>query len=823
MRATTQLDINTSAALISVFDLLLEDQNDTVNFTNNLANGLGAVSIVGGAGSETVTLNATTLGGNLGLDVETVTVAAGANVNVGTNAITAGGSNVTFNGASTVTAATFTAGTLNISAGTVNLNADTTATTLNLSGSGVLSGSGDVTLSGTSSTWTTGTYTGTGQLIVSSGATLTLSGSLQRAFGTGTLVNEGTVLWTGGNIDVIGNGTVVNRGLFDVQGNGAFGDQGTGVGTITFNNELGATLRKSVGTGLTAFGSSGAVGGTPNGVNLTNAGTIDVQTGTLSINHSFAGLPTGTSTGTGIFAVAAGAALQFGATNTLTASSVVTGAGTVSVQHGSFSTLGTWSHTGTLAVNGGNATFTPTTSVVAFAPGSITVAGGAGTFNSAATTGALTVSSGTATFNAPVSATTLALSGGTLTGAASVTLSGASSSWTGGTYTGTGQLVVSSGHTLTIGGATQKTFGTGTLVNDGTVLWTGGNIDLVGNGTVVNRGLFDAQVGNGTFGDQGTGVGTLTFSNEFGATLRKSVAAGLTALGSSGGGTPNGVNLTNAGTVDVQTGTLSINHSFSGVPAGNSTASGTFAVAAGAALQFGATNTLTASSTMSGAGAVSVQHGSFSTVGTWSNTGALTVNGGNATFAPVGTFAPGSITVAGGTGTFNSAVSTGQLTISTGTATFNAPATATSLSQTSGTLAGSGNVTVSGATTLSGGSMTGSGDTITLGALTINVNGIGLDAGRLLDVRGGATWSAGNINLNSSSVQGSGTIINRVGSVFDNSFNGSMFTQNLGAADTGADALFTNLGPSARPAAQPIRRFRAPSTTRGWWKCRPER
>ena len=239
-----------------------------------------------------------------------------------------------------------------------------------------------------------------------------------------------------------------------------------------------------------------------------------------------------------------------------------------------------------------------------------------------------------------MSATTLALSGGTLTGTANVTLTGASSSWTTGAYTGTGQLIVSSGHTLTLSGSTQRAFGAGTLVNDGTVLWTGGHIDVVGNGTVVNRSLFEVQGGSVTFGDQGTGVGTLTFNNEVGATLRKSVAGGLTSLGSSGGGTPNGVNLTNAGTVDVQTGTLSINHSFSGVPVGNSTASGTFAVAAGAALQFGATNTLTSTSTVSGAGAVSVQHGTFSTVGTWSNTGALAVNGGSATFIPIPRLSP---------------------------------------------------------------------------------------------------------------------------------------------------------------------------------------
>ena len=784
LNGTTQLDIDRAAAPVLAFGLSLGDQNDAVTLSNNQA-GLGSVSIDGGDGSDAVTLGTTQLSGSLGLGTETVTVIAGANINVnvggGTNTINASGSGVTFNAGATVTATTFDAGTLNIgaiSAGTVNLNADTTAETLNLVGSGVLSGLGDVTLlAGTTSNWSSGTYTGTGQLIVSSGHTVTLSGSTQRAFGTGTLVNEGTVLWTGGNIDVIGNGTVVNRGLFDLQVNGGnFGDSSDGAGTLTFNNEVGATLRKSVAGGLTALGSSG--GGTPNGVNLTNAGAVEVQTGTLSINHSFAGLPTGTSTGSGIFAVAAGAALQFGATNTLTASSVVSGAGTVAVQHGDFSTVGTWSHTGTLAVNGGSATFTPNTSVVAFAPGSITVAGGAGTFNSGATTGALTVSSGTATFNAPVSAATLALSGGTLTGTANVTLTGASSSWTGGTYTstGAGQLVVSSGHTLTISGATQKTFGTGTLVNDGTVLWTGGNIDVVGNGTVINRSLFDAQGGGGTFGDQGVGVGTLTFNNEVGATLRKSVAGGLTALGSSGGGTPNGVNLTNAGAVEVQTGTLSINHSFAGLPTGTSTGSGIFAVAAGAALQFGATNTLTASSVVSGAGTVAVQHGDFSTVGTWSHTGTLAVNGGSATFTPntsVVAFAPGSITVAGGAGTFNSGATTGALTVSSGTATFNAPVSAATLALSGGTLTGTANVTLTGASSSwTGGTYTstGAGQLVVSSGHTLTISGATqktFGTGTLVN-DGTVLWTGGNID-----VVGNGTVINR--SLFDAQGGGGTF------------------------------------------------
>ena len=76
------------------------------------------------------------------------------------------------------------------------------------------------------------------------------------------------------------------------------------------------------------------------------------------------------------------------------------------------------------------------------------------------------------------------------------------------------------------------------------------------------------------------------------------------------------------------------------------------------------------------------------------------------------------------------------------------------------------------------------------------INGsIGLDSRRTLDVQGGATWSAGTINLNStftSTVAAAGHIINRSGSIFNNTFDGSMFTQNFNGTENGADALFDN-------------------------------
>ena len=129
------------------------------------------------------------------------------------------------------------------------------------------------------------------------------------------------------------------------------------------------------------------------------------------------------------------------------------------------------------------------------------------------------------------------------------------------------------------------------------------------------------------------------------------------------------------------------------------------------------------------------------------------------------------------------------LNITGGTANLGgANATVTTFTQSGGTLSGTGNLTVSGATTLSGGTMTGSGDTITLGALTISGN-LGLDAGRLLDVTNGATWSAGQINFNAGSNTSAGQIVNRAGSLFDNTFNGSMIGGNFGAEAEQAEAL----------------------------------
>ena len=71
------------------------------------------------------------------------------------------------------TPASTSTGTINISGGILTANGPLSVNTLNLS-AGTLQGSGAVTLNG-AGTWTGGTYTGTGQLIVSAGQTLTIA------------------------------------------------------------------------------------------------------------------------------------------------------------------------------------------------------------------------------------------------------------------------------------------------------------------------------------------------------------------------------------------------------------------------------------------------------------------------------------------------------------------------------------------------------------------------------------------------------------------------------------------------------------------------
>ena len=156
-----------------------------------------------------------------------------------------------------------------------------TGFTLSKSGTGVLTGDGNMMVDGVF-TFAGGTHSGTGTTTIAVGGTWNLTSNTGNMFLDGRTVNlNGTANYTGSATAFLENGTTIdNAGTFLISGDG---DLGTGAGTSAFNNLTGAILRKTGGTGDTDIGS--ASGGTA--VNFTNGGTVESQAGRLFFNDTY--------------------------------------------------------------------------------------------------------------------------------------------------------------------------------------------------------------------------------------------------------------------------------------------------------------------------------------------------------------------------------------------------------------------------------------------------------------------------------------------------------------------------------------------------------
>jgi hypothetical protein len=177
----------------------------------------------------------------------------------------------------TVTVSNFTVGT---TGGPLTLNV-TGSLTISGTGSvnsgsamllnGTLDGSGNLIVN-SSMTWSGGgIMRGTGMLKISSGATLAINSAAGPGIDTRLIDNFGTITWSGsGDMYNYGGSTLQNEpgGLFDVKNDQKWGTQVGGSSGITVTNA--GTIRKSAGTGTSAFGSVG----------FYNTGTNDIQTGT---------------------------------------------------------------------------------------------------------------------------------------------------------------------------------------------------------------------------------------------------------------------------------------------------------------------------------------------------------------------------------------------------------------------------------------------------------------------------------------------------------------------------------------------------------------
>jgi hypothetical protein len=164
----------------------------------------------------------------------------------------------------------------------------------------------------------------------------------------------------------------------------------------------------------------------------------------------------------------------------------------------------------------------------------------------------------------------------------------------------------------------------------------------------------------------------------------------------------------------------------------------------------------------------------------------------------------GSVTV---TGTDSGAGNVGALVFQGGTLNLTTNLTAGTLSMTNRSdLTGPGVLTVTGNSTVQGGTFTGPGTTIIEGALNIlspntslsSAVGLGVDGGRLLELFGQTTWSSGLISLNSQRSATAGTLINEVGAELDVAFDGGAIgtvVVNGGSNNTNnPTALFDNRG-----------------------------
>lgn len=276
-------------------------------------------------------------------------------------------------------------------------------TTVNVNNNPItLGGSDDFVLNGPA-VWNDGTISGpltSPNNTLSVNAGLTISG-LGMNLDHRNLVNNSTVTWTDGFIQAKNGAVITNPAgsTFNIQAdNGVqWGPAAVSGALPSFNNA--GLIVKSAGTGETAFMD----------VRMTNTGTIQVNSGTLSFYHSgYLGSSTGyadTGVNSGTYQIGQGATMIV-SDHTMTASSTVQGAGTMQFEGNNNTVAGNYNITGTTAAYGG----------VTFQPGSAVTS--VGQLLNVASSGGVVFSSGN-----PITLHDLILNG-SLGGSDSITVTG---------------------------------------------------------------------------------------------------------------------------------------------------------------------------------------------------------------------------------------------------------------------------------------------------------------------------------------------------------------------------------------------------------------
>ncbi len=365
-----------------------------------------------------------------------------------------------------------------------------------------------------------------------------------------TYTSTARVHQTGGSLAGNGNAssTLNLNGNFDWEGGTLGGSGGVSIGSGTTNTWSNTTF-KEINSAAANMQNSGTINYTGSnlrsfsgGSGLTNlsGGVFDIQTATGSLVNNNVGTFQNNSSATFKKSVGGGTSAVNWTFNNDGAVQVL--AGTLQFAHGG-------NYGGTMAISSGAvAEFAGSTTFVLQNGGS---ASGAGEFLVSLAPVDL-ANNATYTSTARVHQT-----GGSLAGngniSSTLNLNG-NFNWEGGTLGGNGGVSIGSGTTNTWSNSSFKDInGTAAnMQNGGTINYTGSNLRSFSGGsglTNLSGGVFDIQSATGSLVNNNIG----TFQNNSGATFRKSVGGGTSAVNWA---------FSNSGLIDVQAGTLQFNNSF---------------------------------------------------------------------------------------------------------------------------------------------------------------------------------------------------------------------------------------------------------------------
>ncbi|MBL9215914.1 MAG: PEP-CTERM sorting domain-containing protein [Opitutaceae bacterium] len=371
-----------------------------------------------------------------------------------------------------------------------------------------------------------------------------------------SIVNAGTVNVTGGTLNFSAGGLFTDGSVAQSTGSGALqltGGTLTMAGTVTLRNFTFAGGNLAGDHTLAATSTVTWQGGSWNSANTTAFAAGSTLTISGAGDHDYNG-HTIVNNGAVLWT---GGRLRSGNGGTITNQGTWTDAADGYAFNNDYGGVG-----GTTFVNSATGVYTKTAGVTTFQSGILNnyglvdVTGGTlnlngGALNAGSTirssgSGVVQLTAGTLTASGAVNVQNFLLNGGRLAG--THTFLG-TLSWLNGDLNSTGTTTIGSGSTFTIAGASDHDYNGHAIVNQGTVVWTGGRLRSGNGGTITNQGTWTDAADGYAFNNDYGGVGGTTFVNS--ATGVYTKTAGVTTF-------LDGI-LVNYGLVDVTGGTLNLN------------------------------------------------------------------------------------------------------------------------------------------------------------------------------------------------------------------------------------------------------------------------